>query len=416
MSGPFLFTANQPGACLMTSQVSDPDGVTDSTDKFGYVAVAIFQGKAAIMLFSIIPLILGAFVDHLGFQAGSSGYIISAEILGVAVANGLGFFWVNRLQWRLTSRTLLTALILVNLGCTQVSSYEGIMAVRVLCGLIEGSVLALTYAMLARTGRPDRNFGFLFGVGLTLGAINFLLAGFMLEQMGMPGLFINLSLMCVIPLILSGYIPRQSGADFVRENLDEIRGLLFIIVLIILAANLVYFVGQSGVWSYLNRLGVQHGLARDAITYGLSLSLLAGVAGSLVAAWQDNRLGRVVPLSLALVMALGSVIWLYLDFNLTTFYIAAFLFNFANNYGHPCLLGYLAEIDRKGRYVVASGAMQTGGMALGPAIAGYFVSGVDVTNSLWVGVVALVLAMILFLPIMLLVRRHSDALAYSRAV
>jgi len=93
--------------------------------------------------------------------------------------------------------------------------------------------------------------------------------------------------------------------------------------------------------------------------------------------------------------------------------VAAFLFNFANNYGHPCLLGYLAEMDRKGRYVVASGAMQTGGMALGPAIAGSFVVSGDVSNSLWVGCVCFALSSILFLPIMILVRRHDDAMALS---
>jgi MFS family permease len=78
-------------------------------------------------------------------------------------------------------------------------------------------------------------------------------------------------------------------------------------------------------------------------------------------------------------------------------------------------LGYLAEIDHKGRYVVASGAMQTGGMALGPAIAGTFVAGADVSNSLWVGVVCFTLAILLFLPIMFMVRQHSDAVALLKA-
>jgi len=137
----------------MTSLRSDAERIPGFIGEFGYVAAAIFQGKAAIMLFSVIPLFIGALVDHLGFDAGPSGYIISAEILGLAMANGLGFFWVNRLPWRLTSRSLLLGLILVNLACTRVTSYEGLLAIRMVCGLLEGSILALTYAMLARTGR-----------------------------------------------------------------------------------------------------------------------------------------------------------------------------------------------------------------------------------------------------------------------
>lgn len=387
-----------------------PDRLPVLRNEFAYVAAAIFQGKSAIMLFSIIPLFLGALVDQLGFEASASGYIISAEILGLAVANGLGFFWVNRLPWRMTSRALLVSLILVNMSCTQVTGYQELMATRMLCGVLEGSILALTYSMLARTGRPDRSFGFLFGVGLTLGAINFLFAGFLLDRFGMTGLFLNLALICVIPLTLSRYIPQSPGSALAQASQGEIRGLLLIIILVILLANLVYFVGQSGVWSYLERLGVQRALSRDAIKYGLSLSLAAGVVGALAAAWQDNRLGRVFPLTVALLMALGSIALLFTNLDLMSFYVAAFLFSFANNYGHPCLLGYLAEIDRNGRYVVASGAMQTGGMAIGPAIAGAFVVSGDVTNSLWVGCVCFAISMILFLPIMILVRRRDDAI------
>lgn len=377
------------------------------------MAAAIFQGKSAIMLFSIVPLMVGAMVDQLGFETGSTGYVISAEIAGISLANVAGFFWVNRLPWRRTVRTLLCLLIVANLISAMITGYQNLIIARALCGLVEGSVLALSFAMLARTEKPDRSFGLYFGVSLMLGAINFRIGGWLLDLFGMPGLFVDLAAVCLIPLVLSKYIPNESGAAFVRDHSEAIRGTLFALILVILLANLVYFIGQSGVWSYLERLGLQKGLTSDVVEWGLSASLLAGVAGALSASWQDNRFGRVQPLATALLMALASVAILARDQTVASFYIAVILFNFANNYGHPYLLGYLAEIDSKGRYVVASGAMQTGGMALGPAVAGYFIVGTDVTNSLWVGTIAFTAAIVLFMPIMILIRGHSAAMAFA---
>lgn len=380
-------------------------------NKIGYIASAILQATAAIQLFSIIPLLVGAMVDRLGFETGESGYIISAEIAGLAVANGFGFFWVNRLSWRNMSRFLLGALVLADLACIMITSYEALMAVRVLCGLIEGSILALTYAMLARTSRPDRNFGLFFSVSLTFGGTNILIAGQLLDMFSMPGLFIDLAVLCLLAMTMTRYIPIASGGALVRDQGKAIRGLLFGAIIIILIANLIYFAGQNGVWSYLERLANQRGIEAETIRFGLFLSLIAGVAGALSAAVQDNHFGRVAPLSLALGLALGSIAILSQPFTAISFILGACIFNFANNYGHPYLLGYLAQIDPNGRYVVASGGMQTGGMAIGPAIAGSIIVGTDVSNVLWLGATAFIISIILFIPIMLLIRGNRNNLA-----
>ena len=152
------------------------------------------------------------------------------------------------------------------------------------------------------------------------------------------------------------------------------------------------------------RIGIADGLSIKQVASGLSTSLLLGVIGALTASLLNVRWGRVVPLGLAIVAAILSVILLQWKITLSTFIVAVCVWNFANNFGHPYLLGYLAAIDKSGRYVVISAAMQTGGMGLGPAIVALSITGADYDSVLWFGLVCFTLALLLFIPIMILVK------------
>ena len=175
-------------------------------------------------------------------------------------------------------------------------------------------------------------------------------------------------------------------------------------MIIALIANLIYFVGQGGVWAYLERIGIADGLAIKQVATGLSVSLILGVMGALTASFLNVRWGRILPLAFAIIAAILSVILLQWKITFLTFMLAVGIWNFANNFGHPYLLGYMAAIDKSGRYVVISGAMQTGGMGLGPAIAALLITGADYDNVLWFGLVCFILTLLLFMPIMILVR------------
>ncbi|MFC1797542.1 hypothetical protein ACFL1V_10690, partial [Pseudomonadota bacterium] len=100
-------------------------------------------------------------------------------------------------------------------------------------------------------------------------------------------------------------------------------------------ANYVYFIGQGGVWSFLERWGLQQGLDLTGIASALSLSLIAGVCGGLSAAWLDTRLGRLVPLSAAIFLAIASILLFRYSNSFLYFVIAACIFNYVNNFGHP---------------------------------------------------------------------------------
>ena len=163
--------------------------------------------------------------------------------------------------------------------------------------------------------------------------------------------------------------------------------------------------GQGGTWGFREWLGLEQDLSGGGIADALALSLVAGVAGGVTAGWLDLRLGRIMPLLIAIGMAVMAIWVLWYMPGLFAFTLAASLFNFGNNLGHPYVLGFAAKIDKSARLTVLSGALHTGGQATGPLLAGLLVTASDFTNVLWLGLTSFMVTVLLFIPVAALARK-----------
>lgn len=389
-------------------------GIHNDLDSIPAVTAAILYGVVAVAIFPIMPVFVGALIDHLDFTSSQSGYVTSADIIGIAVGNLLAFFWVKRINWRRMAAFSILVLFAGNIVCITTVHFVPMLFLRFIIGLAEGTALALTYAILGASRNPDRNYGFFLFGSLGSGAVNVYLLSMLVSTHGPGIVFIDLAVLALVPACFLRFVPAggyrettTSGA--VGKSIGP--AVLLLPVIVALVANLVYFIGQGGVWAYLERLGIADGLSAGQVASGLSTSLILGVVGALTASMLNVRWGRAIPLGLAIAAAILAVVLLQWKITFATFFIAVCVWNFANNFGHPYLLGYLAAIDKSGRYVVVSAAMQTGGMGLGPAIVALIISGADYDSVLWFGQLCFALALLLFMPVMILVKgvdkRHS---------
>ncbi len=378
-------------------------------DRPAYIISGISHELAGLAIFSVLPIFVSALISEGGFTNSQGGYVASADIVGISISNLFAYFWINRVSWAKASRFLLSSLISLNLVCMFLTSFEQIVVVRLLCGLLEGSLFSLAIAMLARTSRPDRNFAFTFCTSLLTGALNIYLMSFLVNIFGIRGVFIDLILFSIVPLFLWRHVLPDTAMEGASDNVEpsDKVGASTLVLSIVLLANLIYFIGQGGLWSYVKEIVAQAGISESDIKSGLSISLIAGMIGAGLASWLDIKVGRVVPLAVAIIMAIGSVYLLDGEVTYVIFVIAACLYNFGSNLGHPYLFGYLASIDPKRKFVVISGAMQTGGMGLGPAIAAYFIVGENLDPVLSLSYFAFIGALVLFVPIMLLIRGQN---------
>ena len=376
-------------------------------DSAPVTAAAILFGVVAVAIFPIMPIFVGTLVDHLDFTSSQSGYVTSADIIGIAAGNLLGYFWVSRINWRRMAVLSVLVLFTGNIICITTTQFVPLLLLRFIIGVAEGTALALTYAILGASANPDRNYGFFLFGSLGTGALNVLLLSALTGSHGPGIVFDDLAVLSLVAACFIRFVPAggYQGSTTPAAAGREIRpAVLLLPVTIALLANLVYFIGQGGVWAYLERIGIADGLAANQVASGLSASLVLGVIGALTASLLNVRWGRVAPLGLAIAAAILAVLLLQWKITFITFFIALGVWNFANNFGHPYLLGYLAAIDKSGRYVVVSAAMQTGGMGLGPAIVALLITGADYDSVLWFGQVCFALSLLLFMPLMILVK------------
>ena len=376
------------------------------------VLASMLLAKTAVATFAIAPFLVGGYIDHLGLSAAAAGRALSCEIFGLAAANASAFFWIHKLACRRWAIRLLLLVAASNLLCIAAPGIAVLLLLRGAIGLFEGALLALGFGLLGVTRRPNRNFGCYFALSLSIGAINVRILPLFLETAGVAGLFVNLSLYAVLALLFSVWVPGDTiascgdRAGVRRPPKGQPHTMAAIPLALLIVANYVYFVGQGSVWSFLERLGLQYAIDLGGIASALSLSLFAGVAGAALAGWLDLRLGRAFPLLAAVSLAVVSIGILFTAPGYAAFAIAACLFNFGNNFGHPYVLGFAAEIDASSRLTVLCGALHTAGQASGPILAGFIVTAADYSNVLWLGWLAFGAALILFLPVIVSLRTN----------
>lgn len=385
----------------------------NGSDTWISILAAILLSKAAIATFSMSPFLIGTYIDHVGLSARQASQLLSIEIICISISNVIAaLFWIHRANCRSWARTLLFVAMGLNLLCIVADSFSTLLMLRAAIGITEGSLLAIGFGLLGATHKPDRNFGFTFAASLTIGAVNVRIMPLYLESSGATGLFINLALYSVVALLLSQWLargrlhesrphsPAEKGPGLSSAAVFPFAALIFLVI-----ANYVYFIGQGGVWSFMERWGLQQDLHLENIAIALSLALVAGVSGGLTAAWLDLRLGRLLPMAASIILPIIAIFVLRYSEGFALFVIAACVFNFMNNFGHPYILGLASSIDKSSRLTVLSGALHTGGQATGPFLVGMLVTDTDFSNALWVGMAAFSVTLFILVPVMMIADR-----------
>ena len=127
--------------------------------------------------------------------------------------------------------------------------------------------------------------------------------------------------------------------------------------------------GQYGVWAYIDRIGSAIGLAPEDIGEALGLATIIGIGGSLGAAILSTRYGRLLPISIGVIISILSMTILLDDFNAFQFLVAACVFNFTFNFILPYLMACAAAVDMTGKLIILTSVSSSAGLATGPALA-----------------------------------------------
>jgi predicted MFS family arabinose efflux permease len=140
-----------------------------------------------------------------------------------------------------------------------------------------------------------------------------------------------------------------------------------------MVALFTYEIAQGATQVFLEQFGLRTGLEEVRIGQILGVTAFIGLSGGALAAWMGTRFGNLRPIVVGLgfnvlfasTLALGTIPVLfaasYLGWNIAYYFLV------------PYMLGVLAQMDDRGRWVVAADAVWWLGAAPGAAVGGILV-------------------------------------------
>ena len=359
-------------------------------------SVVVASGVALFALYTG-PLLLGEYMSRLAISESQAGFIISMEMAGLTLGSVI-FFAISHLNWRRILTVSLLLMVAANVALLVVEHLPAFVGCRFIAGLGSGMVMTLTIQVVGMMRDPDRIYGMWTLGQLALGTLGLLLFPTVIESGSLNTVFVIWALMAFILLPSIRFYPCARVVDASTTSSQAGRRRL-ILGMLCLGGLFVYYGGQAGVWVFLERLGVSWGIAGDSVAQILFLSLLAAIAGAVVAIFLGHSLGRVLPLSISMGLSATSILFLIFSSGVSMFTFAACLFNFAWYLFLPYMSAIVAVLDQNGRLLTGLAVTFPAGLAAGPAVAALLIgSSESLLACLVYGLLSVPIGLALILP------------------
>jgi predicted MFS family arabinose efflux permease len=319
-----------------------------------------------------------------------------------------GLYWQRRWNWRVLAIAATVLVVAANLAATQLSGFTNLACARFAAGLGGGILLALYFAYLPGTRRPDRNGSIATFVQVAVQVAIDYSASWLLHRWGLNGLYVLIAATTSLLLPFSAWIPTglvQAVPSVWTEERERRTVWNWLPGLAGLLANTLFFAAQSGIFSFFGEIGQREaGLGDkqtlDAITVAAALALLGPVASY----WLSRRAGFLWPILMSTIAQIIILIFLahgkyaYFGFLLL---IASLLVLW--NFAQPYVFSLMVVVD-DGLTVALPGA-QAVGIALGPVIIGYGIERTGIAGGAWLTLGMTIASLALFMPLCVMIRR-----------
>ena len=365
---------------------------------------AYLMSSSGSIIYLIAPVLIGSAMDSLAFDSEQAGLLLAAYFLGYTLITTSAVFWLSRVNMRsaawLSSFIFIAALLV---GATQSAAaliYVGLFFAGVGAGMLYG----ISITIIGQSDAPDKHFGIALAAQLVLGS-GLLFAGPAIigPQFGFAGILIACAIFVALLSVTTQWTPTSisAGRQPAGDKASSGRGGMVVVSLV---ALLCWFTGYSGVYAFVERIGVAGGLTGQQIGLILSLTIITGVAGAMGAAWLGDRWGAMKPHWLGMAGTVVTVGLLSNEPGLLQYSLAIIALTLTLNFWLAYMLGSVTRVDISGRYAVLTTAALGGGAMVGPAISGFVL---QQTAMLQVLLVSLVLIFAGFSGITMALRRFS---------
>src|SRR5262249_38165656 len=141
---------------------------------------------------------------------------------------------------------------------------------RALAGVIEGSMVAVSIELIARSRHAERLSGFFLAMqALAQGLLALGLAWWVVPGRGANGGFLSLGIICLVPIGVALLVPTEYGE--MPKPSASLDGVLTVRSILALLMIFLFFMFVVAIWTFLEPLGGTVGI--DAQTVGVLVSL-----------------------------------------------------------------------------------------------------------------------------------------------
>ena len=354
-----------------------------------------------------VPLWVGNVGAHFGYPSWGAGAVATAQLACAALLNA-ATPWLFRGAHLKKLAFVAAAVALLGNGLAWLGSSSLFIAGCLLCGAAFGVLLNVTNRLVAGSSSPQRGYAVVQLVEVLFCIGFFLSVPPIVERFGTLSVFAALAALCAgVFLLLAGVPVSTPGGSEVDAPVSSEARVIKLkpggappntgAAVLSLCATVLLFAGQSSVNASLVSIGAAVSLNVLWVGRVISLGLLASLCGAIFARGLGERAGLLRPL-LAGEAVLGSAMLVVtLGRGAAAFIGGAIVLFMGIVFVVPYIYALLAGLDKAGRWASIGPAFVLTGWALGPAIAGAVIRGVDFTTLGYVALACVGVAMILFL-------------------
>ncbi|MCB1773698.1 MAG: hypothetical protein KDI88_08790 [Gammaproteobacteria bacterium] len=358
-------------------------------------------GVAGAAAFNLAPLYLDGMRRRLGLDDAQTGWLMGAEIAGIALAAMLALAACRQWDPVRLARAGLVMIVAGNLVSLLVTGFASLLGVRFLVGLFGDGIVYAAAIMLLGT-RPSRVRAFATLSLTNMAVTAAVLWGLPRMPLDEPGIgpiatFVFFALLALLAVRrLDTVAPTFAGSGVGLSGPARHLRWIQLIALFGLAA---YAVNLGAVWPFAERLAEGAGVAGPAIPQLLVVSVLFQAMGSVTALvlGRNGRHGRVLLFVMLMQLASQALIW-QADGS-ASLLIGLSLWGASWNLGIAFLLATIAGMPNGSRGLAFVPGVEALGVSLGPMFVAMALSGHLQDTVPMVATTAMLFALAVFLSI-----------------
>ncbi|MEP5566572.1 MAG: MFS transporter [Halioglobus sp.] len=340
---------------------------SNSQDSRPVIISVAALGTAAVLLFAIMPLIVGGMASRFALSDTQSGLVATAYFVIYALLALTSPTWVRRLNWRRAAFGAY-AVLLLGIGLAVLSSsYEMAIVGMAVAGIGAGILFPISLTLASDTPNTDRTYALKLTAEQLVPASLLLLIPLLGLGAGLSPMLLLAAATVVVCLLASLAMPASGpGAEgsVAAASGSAVWGYL---ALLALAIN---FAGFSGLWFFFERIAVEQGFAPDFTNLWLAVGLITSGLGPLAAALLADRLGRILPILFGTLLSLVAVGVLASGVDQFRYALVLFTLPLAYYFALSYVMAVIAEADTTGKIAGLMAFSLAVGAATGPALFG----------------------------------------------